>query len=70
MTADIVIFPGSRPRYLEEPAPEPEVKFWACSCGGAVWILHAGGICQCVKCQNKSKTIDWAVTEVRFDDGA
>jgi hypothetical protein len=70
MSADIIVMPGCKPRYLEELEPEPEVKYWRCSCGGIVWFLIGGGICQCVKCQNKSKTIDWAVTEVRFDDGA
>jgi hypothetical protein len=70
MTAQILIFPGSRPRYLEEPAPEPEVKFWACSCNGGLWLLVAGGACLCPKCNKKSQSVTWAVTEVRFDDGA
>jgi hypothetical protein len=69
MTAQILIFPGSRPRYLEELAPEPEVKFWACSCGGAVWVLMAGGFCQCLKCQKDSRWVAWVETE-QVCDGA
>jgi hypothetical protein len=71
MSADIIVMPGCKPRYLEEPAPEPEWIYSCTKCGGEKFKLIVSDFTMvCLKCGRKPRGWKWGADEVRFDDGA